>query len=193
MKSLGVRLFDVTGSHRSETEQHFERAGIADCFEFVITAEDVENHKPHPESYLKALKKLNELPGIEITDPSGCFVTEDSEGGVMSAKKAGFSVIGITNTTDAQSLWKAGADIVVNKINARLYENIIGINKQFDSHSELITSIFTTYGELSTYVNRWDRKYYSDYIKGSANLSRPSSFFKDVLDIIANRCIPAMP
>jgi HAD superfamily hydrolase (TIGR01509 family) len=193
MKSLGIKLFDVTGSLHEETMQHFKRAGIEECFDFIITAEDVEKHKPHPESYLKALEKLTELHIIKPSESSSCFVTEDSEGGIKSAKGAGFSVIGLTNTTDAENLWKAGADIVINKVDPRLYEKITKINKT-DSRLELITSIFYTYGDLSKYVKRADRKYYLNYIEKerTEKLDHPTSFLKELSNIIANKSIPVI-
>ncbi len=63
-------------------------ANIAAGFEFVLTGDDVENGKPHPEVYLKAAEKF----GIE---PAQMLVFEDSVTGSRSAAAAGALTIAI--------------------------------------------------------------------------------------------------
>ena len=66
--------------------QHFERmhrcSPIMDCFEFVLAHGDYTHHKPHPEPYLTAARRLG-------VDPKRCLVIEDSERGVRAATQAG--------------------------------------------------------------------------------------------------------
>lgn len=57
-------------------------------FDVVITQENVTRHKPNPEAYLLALKKL-ELPGSEV------LIFEDSESGVIAAKNAGCDTVAL--------------------------------------------------------------------------------------------------
>lgn len=63
--------------------------GIKRYFSIIVTGSDVEEHKPHPEPYLYALKKLG-LP------PKDCVIFEDSLTGIQAARAAGCKVIGLT-------------------------------------------------------------------------------------------------
>lgn len=56
--------------------------GIRDFFDHMVTADDVKNHKPAPDTFLKCA----ELIGVE---PEFCEVFEDGEPGLLAAKTAG--------------------------------------------------------------------------------------------------------
>ena len=61
-------------------------------FEHVISNEDIENPKPAPDAYLKALQ----LFGVKANE---ALAVEDSPYGIESAKNAGIKTIGITSHT----------------------------------------------------------------------------------------------
>ena len=67
-----------------------ELVGLYSRFEFVLTAEDVVQGKPHPEIYLKAADRLQ-------VDPAEMLVFEDSETGVAAAAAAGAQVVAVPN------------------------------------------------------------------------------------------------
>jgi len=79
---------------------------ISDLFDLVITEVDTELHKPNPEPYLKALEKLQANTETSI-------VIEDSPNGIISAKKAGCFVYGLTSSFQSHELIKAGADEII--------------------------------------------------------------------------------
>ena len=56
--------------------------GIDQLFDFIVTADDVDRHKPEPDTFLKCA----ELMGIE---PKYCQVFEDGELGMQAAQTAG--------------------------------------------------------------------------------------------------------
>jgi beta-phosphoglucomutase len=58
-------------------------------FQTIVSAEDVLNSKPDPETYLKAA----ELLGVH---PSDCLVFEDAPKGVEAAQRAGIQSVAIT-------------------------------------------------------------------------------------------------
>jgi beta-phosphoglucomutase len=76
---------------------------ISGMFDLVITEVDTTLHKPHPDPYLKALEKLP----ADIPD---CIVIEDSPNGIISAKKAGCYVYGLTSSFKGNELMEAGSD-----------------------------------------------------------------------------------
>lgn len=80
----GLKLAVVSSSGRAEVEPVLEAAGIHDCFSTIVTGDDVQNKKPHPEPYLLAASRLGVLNPL---------VVEDSEPGAASGRAAGFTVL----------------------------------------------------------------------------------------------------
>lgn len=73
---------------------------IREYFHTIITAEEVEHGKPHPETYLKAAEKMG-------TAPENCIVFEDVPKGVDAGLNAGMKVVAITTTYPAKDLMHA--------------------------------------------------------------------------------------
>jgi beta-phosphoglucomutase family hydrolase len=78
----------ATGSPRWVAEKILKTLGIRDWFGAVVGAEDVENPKPAPDTYLKAA----ELIGV---DPRRCHAFEDTALGMEAARNAGMVVVDI--------------------------------------------------------------------------------------------------
>lgn len=79
-----------TGGSQYLAWKTLEIAGVKDCFEHVVAAEDVVNHKPFPDTFLKAA----ELIGVQ---PSDCEVFEDGQLGLQAAERAGMMSVDVTN------------------------------------------------------------------------------------------------
>ena len=79
-----------TGGSQYLAWKTLEIAGVKDCFEHVVAAEDVINHKPFPDTFLKAA----ELIGVQ---PSDCEVFEDGQLGLQAAERAGMMSVDVTN------------------------------------------------------------------------------------------------
>lgn len=79
----------VTGSYRCEIEPVLDNLGWRDFFPLIVTRDDVQHAKPHPEPYLTALERLN-LSAAE------CLALEDSPTGIRSAHDAGLTVLAVT-------------------------------------------------------------------------------------------------
>jgi beta-phosphoglucomutase family hydrolase len=77
-----------TGGSQYLAWKTLEIAGVKDCFEHVVAAEDVINHKPYPDTFLKAA----ELIGVQ---PSDCEVFEDGELGLQAAISAGMMCVDV--------------------------------------------------------------------------------------------------
>lgn len=76
----------VSSGERFWGEEALDKLELLKNFSVVIFGEDVENHKPNPEPFLKAAEAL----GLE---PSQIIVVEDSESGFKAAKAAGMKLI----------------------------------------------------------------------------------------------------
>ncbi|GGK39337.1 MULTISPECIES: HAD family hydrolase [Flavobacteriaceae] len=77
-----------TGSTRNGAKKTLEVIEMSHFFEIVITANDIENPKPHPETFLKcaALMEIN---------PTDCIVFEDGILGMQAAETAGMQVVDV--------------------------------------------------------------------------------------------------
>lgn len=102
---LKIPIGLVTSSHNKRALLMLEKQHLNGNFEAHVTAEDVNNGKPHPEPYLTMAQKLN-------VQPEYCLVFEDAISGVQSAKAAGMEVIGINNEAAADNLLANGASYV---------------------------------------------------------------------------------
>jgi len=61
---------------------------LHDWFNAIVSADDVARHKPEPDTYLEAARRLG-------VDPSRCLAYEDADPGVESARAAGMDVIDV--------------------------------------------------------------------------------------------------
>jgi beta-phosphoglucomutase-like phosphatase (HAD superfamily) len=71
-----------TGGHREAVEKTLEVTRMRKYFEIIITANDVRQHKPHPETFLKCA-------GLMKTSPEYIEVFEDGDLGIEAANRAG--------------------------------------------------------------------------------------------------------
>ena len=109
----------VSMAHRSEIDHVLGRAGLADKFEVVVSAEDVKVCKPDPQCYNGALQRLNRNRSeshVLPLHPDECLVIEDSPPGVSSARGAGMRTLAVTNTVDERHLRAAGAEVVTRSL-----------------------------------------------------------------------------
>lgn len=95
--------------------------GIADCFVYLVGADDVQKAKPYPEPVLKTLSMLD-------VEASHTIVVGDMDVDILMGAKAGTKTCGVTygNGTRAQ-LEEAGADYIIDGIDELL--NIVNSKK----------------------------------------------------------------
>lgn len=79
-----------TGSTKNGAKKTLEVIGFENYFDIVITADDIINHKPDPETFLKCA----ELMGVK---PQDCVVFEDGILGMNAAEEAGMMVIDVND------------------------------------------------------------------------------------------------
>jgi HAD superfamily hydrolase (TIGR01509 family) len=81
-----VRMGVVTSARRKHFETAHAKTGLRQYLDFVLTREDYQQTKPHPEPYLTALARHD-------LRPEECIVVEDSERGLAAATAAGLSCL----------------------------------------------------------------------------------------------------
>ncbi len=65
-----------------------EALGITDWFGAIVAAEDTARHKPEPDVFLEAARRLN-------ADPATCTVYEDTDIGLEAARRAGMRAVDV--------------------------------------------------------------------------------------------------
>jgi beta-phosphoglucomutase family hydrolase len=87
--SCGVRPMAVaTSGMRRVAVPILEQIGVRDWFQAIVTCEDVTRHKPEPDIYLEAARRLG-------VTPARCLVYEDTDPGLEAARRAGMSCIDV--------------------------------------------------------------------------------------------------
>jgi HAD superfamily hydrolase (TIGR01509 family) len=86
LRARRIPMAVATSSRSPHALGHLGRAGLLDLFAAIVTRDDVENPKPHPEPYLVAARHL----GMR---PENCLAVEDSHSGVRAAHAAGMQTV----------------------------------------------------------------------------------------------------
>jgi beta-phosphoglucomutase len=100
-RNRGFKLALVTGTSRHEAQKLLPK-DLWNCFEVTVCGCDVQNGKPHPEPYLKAITKLNVLPNETV-------VIENAPFGIRSAKAAGLFCLALETSLPSSYLRNADA------------------------------------------------------------------------------------
>ena len=97
------RLGVVSSSARSEVEPLLVREGLRGSLAALVCGrEDVENLKPAPDPYLRALEMVN-AGADKAVQPQECLVVEDSSPGAESARLAGMRVLRVAQPEEVSS------------------------------------------------------------------------------------------
>ncbi len=75
-----------TGSVRQNASRMLDEKGLTPYFDAIVTASDVTNHKPNPDTFLLAAKEI----GVA---PQHCVVFEDTALGKQAAHAAGMDCV----------------------------------------------------------------------------------------------------
>jgi HAD superfamily hydrolase (TIGR01509 family) len=100
-----VRLFLVTGAARRHVDLAHRVSGCLPYFEDVVTQDDFDRPKPHPDAYLKALE-MAEL------GPAEAVAVEDSPRGAKAALAAGLRCLIVPTPLTAVPLCPPEAEVV---------------------------------------------------------------------------------
>ena len=79
------KLCIATSASRKNVDVVDKKFNLKKDFDFIVTSDDVKNGKPAPDLFLKCAQIFN-------VSPEDCFVIDDSDSGVIAAKKAGMKV-----------------------------------------------------------------------------------------------------
>lgn len=116
----GVKTAVVTSSNQPKMESVYRaQPGFRSLFDAILTSEDFEYSKPHPDCYLKAAARF----GVA---PSECIVFEDSFNGLKSGRAAGMKVVGVATTNSREAIAPL-SDIQLSDYTATDYQQLIDL------------------------------------------------------------------
>ena len=106
LREHGIPTALVTSGERWKVDEVMRQLGIGELFATSVTADEIEQGKPHPACYLLAAQRLG-------VDPARCIVFEDSVSGAQAALAAGACCIGVRPLRMASALLTLGASHVI--------------------------------------------------------------------------------
>ncbi|MBB6637549.1 pyrophosphatase PpaX [Cohnella thailandensis] len=114
LHAAGIRLGIVTTKMKPSTERALKLLGIYDYMGAIVTLDDVEHAKPHPEPVLKAIEALG-------ADPETTIMVGDSKVDIESARNAGAIPVGVAWSLKGEGILKdAGAAHIIQEMDQLL-------------------------------------------------------------------------
>jgi HAD superfamily hydrolase (TIGR01509 family) len=108
------RLAIASGARHDEILHILKQGGLERFFAVIVSAEDVQLGKPHPEPFSRAHERLKE--GDPSLKPSHCVAIEDSIGGIQSAHEAGMRCLAIAHSYGPERLRSANPEWIIDSI-----------------------------------------------------------------------------
>lgn len=116
----GVKTAVVTSSNVPKMESVYRaQPQFKTLFDAILTSEDFEYSKPHPDCYLKGAARFG-------VSPAACVVFEDSFNGLKSGRAAGMRVIGLATTNTAEAIAPL-SDIQITDYQGISYDKLLGL------------------------------------------------------------------
>ena len=107
-KELGLKLGIASSSDANWVFTHLNRLGLIDEFEVIKTRDDVKHTKPDPELFNTVLAEL-------AVSAEEAIVLEDSENGILAAKRAGIFCVVVPNSITSR-LDLSQADLLLESL-----------------------------------------------------------------------------
>ena len=98
LRANGVKTAVVTSSNIPKMESVYKAQPLfKTLFDAILTSEDFEYSKPHPDCYLKGAAKF-------CASPAECVVFEDSINGLKAGRAANMHVVGLSTTNTVETI-----------------------------------------------------------------------------------------
>ncbi len=107
IKASGNKCGLVSSASQWMVTHAISQLNLSDYFDVIVCKEDVTRHKPHPDSYLKAITEL----GLK---PEEILIFEDSNAGLMAANNAHCDVIAFRHEFNINHDFKAALKTITD-------------------------------------------------------------------------------
>ena len=113
-----VKTAVVTSSNVPKMESVYKaQPRFKALFDAILTSEDFEHSKPHPDCYQKGAARFG-------VSPDECIVFEDSFNGLKAGRAAGMRVVGLATTNTAEDIAPL-SDIQITDFQAISYDRLL--------------------------------------------------------------------
>tara|TARA_R100000995_G_scaffold58268_1_gene29174 strand:- start:8802 stop:10160 length:1359 start_codon:yes stop_codon:yes gene_type:complete len=85
LRSRNIKMACCSNAIRKSVYGMLCRAGLIEFFDYILSNEDVENSKPHPQMYWEAMSAFK-------ANPENTLIIEDSPNGLLAAQRSGANV-----------------------------------------------------------------------------------------------------
>jgi HAD superfamily hydrolase (TIGR01509 family) len=96
LSKSGYKIACCSNSIRKTVFNVLSRLNLIEFFDLILSNEDVENSKPHPQIYWKAISKFKVLPEETL-------IVEDSPYGLLAAERSGAHILRVSSPKDVKS------------------------------------------------------------------------------------------
>lgn len=104
LRRSGIRMAVVSSTNSRNVLFALNRLSILHYFDAIVCGDMVEETKPSPEGYLKAVRYLK-------LNPCDCLIVEDSPIGIQAAKNADITVVGYKGSEHMQDTSQADIQV----------------------------------------------------------------------------------
>jgi beta-phosphoglucomutase len=116
--SMRARLALASSASPASVNSFLDRNHLRPFFQCVLHSGDVRDAKPSPEIFELAIRRLD-------VAAANSLVVEDAVSGILAAKAAGAVACGIPSTSSAEELERAGADLLIERLDDLLDLGVI--------------------------------------------------------------------
>jgi len=109
LRAADMTLAITSSAVASSIDAILQRLDLREAFSLIVDGSEVVHGKPDPEAYLVTATKLG-------VPPAKCIVFEDSEVGVLAAKRAGMYCVAVRNPRAQTRQDLSAADVVVENV-----------------------------------------------------------------------------
>lgn len=126
----GYKTAIVSGARRDEVLATVKAYGLSDYLQVIVTADDVAQNKPSPESYQQAMLALG-------VTPEQCIAIEDSPSGIAAAKAATIKTLAVRHPyVEAPSLESAYQQLPSTQACLEALKEMHLINDRWDRNDD---------------------------------------------------------
>ncbi len=120
-----IPLAIASGALKDEIELILGMLSLSSYFNVIVSADQVKKSKPDPETYIVALKELEQKLSAVKLDPGACIAIEDTPAGIASAQRAGLKVVAVGHSYQREDL--VAADCAVENLNEITLSGLIDL------------------------------------------------------------------
>lgn len=118
-KQMNIKMLIASSSFPKIVDYIYQKFNLDRYMEGYVNLDDVKKGKPDPEIFIKAAETMN-------LSPKDCIVIEDSENGVLAAKRASMSCVAYNGRNSTfQNLDRA--DLIIGEYNKSNFDKVIAL------------------------------------------------------------------